>query len=136
MQAFALVQYYSYVIALRLLSPNNPQRDDNLLESIRYTYNYTIPPSCLNTQATAHIRMLSRISQLSRHLSGPIMATPQNIRFNKPISTSACLIIGDEVLNGKVSIRPNTPIQEVTYRRIGSGYEQWLLCEILLRSWC
>lgn len=102
---------YLHTIPLRLLSPNNPpQRNGSLLKSIRYSYNYTILPSCLNTQATAHIRMLSRISQLSRHFSGPIMATPQAIRFNKPISTSACLIIGDEVLNGKVSIRPNTPI--------------------------
>ncbi|CUS10654.1 unnamed protein product [Tuber aestivum] len=45
--------------------------------------------------------MLSRLSWLSRHLSRPIMTTPQNTRFDKPIRTSACLIIGDEVLNGK-----------------------------------
>ncbi|PWW79865.1 Molybdopterin binding protein [Tuber magnatum] len=29
------------------------------------------------------------------------MTAPQNARSDKPISTSACLIIGDEVLNGK-----------------------------------
>ena len=84
---------------------------------------HTIHHNCSNTQATTHIRMLSRLSQFSRHLLRPIMTTPQAIRSDRPICTSACLIIGDEVLNGKVSIRPNTPIQEITYRRIGSGHE-------------
>ncbi|KAL7271012.1 hypothetical protein RUND412_006259 [Rhizina undulata] len=53
--------------------------------------------------------MFARLSQLSRHLKKPIMSFTANASsdssvsdpFKRPIRTAACLIIGDEVLNGK-----------------------------------
>ncbi|KAI5795666.1 3'-phosphoadenosine 5'-phosphosulfate sulfotransferase [Geopyxis carbonaria] len=45
--------------------------------------------------------MFSRLSQISKHLSKPIMTSSITDPFKRPIRTAACLIIGDEVLNGK-----------------------------------
>lgn len=63
--------------------------------------------------------MFSRLAQITRHLSSPIaqgsrrtatsalvgsrMAATADERNTRTIHTAACLIIGDEVLGGKVS---------------------------------
>lgn len=49
--------------------------------------------------------MLSRLSQVTHHLvRRPSISSLRTMSdpFNKSIRTAACLIIGDEVLNGKV----------------------------------
>jgi len=79
--------------------------------------------------------MFSRINQLARHLSRPLpnylhnsaarpslggLVTPQTMaqeRSKKMIHTAACLIIGDEVLGGKVRSKANLiPHKEHKYR--------------------
>lgn len=68
---------------------------------------------------STHALMFSRLSQITRHLSTPIsqgsrrtvtsafidsrMAATADERSAPTIHTAACLIIGDEVLGGKVS---------------------------------
>lgn len=69
--------------------------------------------------------MFSRINQIARHLSRPIPNYLHNSaassglsvttsramaqeRSKRMINTAACLIIGDEVLGGKVSIQSTT----------------------------
>lgn len=64
------------------------------------------------------LHMFSRLNQVARHLSRPIpnylhnsafagsAAMAQN-RSNRMINTAACLIIGDEVLGGKVYLFPS-----------------------------
>ena len=59
--------------------------------------------------------MLSRLTQVTRHLSSPALTLRSTRAFGKmaaasvsernsrTINTAACLIIGDEVLGGKVS---------------------------------
>lgn len=60
--------------------------------------------------------MFSRLNQVARHLTrplpnylhksafaGPAAATMAQERSKRMINTAACLIIGDEVLGGKVS---------------------------------
>jgi hypothetical protein len=79
-----------------------------------------LPTYLVNTYYTFYL-MISRITQLSRHLSRPLpnylhtsasAFTPAKSltsramaaeRSKKTIHTAACLIIGDEVLGGKVS---------------------------------
>ena len=48
--------------------------------------------------------MFNRLSLVTRHLIRPIMTNSADT-FKRPITTAACLIIGDEVLNGKVLVR-------------------------------
>lgn len=65
--------------------------------------------------------MLARLSQITRHLSlaspslarhsgraafGRMAAATVSERNSRPINTAACLIIGDEVLGGKVCTLP------------------------------
>lgn len=52
--------------------------------------------------------MLPRLAHISRHLSPAVrrMTSPTSDLFAKPIRTAACLIIADEVLNGKVCAHP------------------------------
>ncbi|RKK94759.1 hypothetical protein BFJ68_g15066 [Fusarium oxysporum] len=60
--------------------------------------------------------MFSRISQVTRHLSAPVVGNTRRFalgrimapisadeRNSRTISTAACLIIGDEVLGGKTN---------------------------------
>lgn len=73
--------------------------------------------ACLDIHITSlshALHMFSRLNQVARHLSRPLpnylhnsafagsAAMAQN-RSNRMINTAACLIIGDEVLGGKVS---------------------------------
>jgi hypothetical protein len=72
-------------------------------------------PSSRHQQFGVSIGMLSRLSALSRQLSRPVPTNPQQFHFGsvrplvnmtnqtKFISTAGCLIIGDEVLGGKVN---------------------------------
>jgi hypothetical protein len=83
-----------------------------------------IPPLCLQTQSSIikpFFSMFSRASQLARHFSRPLpnyahrsaafqtanrimTSSTADERNSRTIHTAACLIIGDEVLGGKVCI--------------------------------
>jgi len=69
--------------------------------------------------------MFSRLTLLARHLSRPLpnylhhsaaRASMAQDRSKRMINTAACLIIGDEVLGGKVShpSPPTTPPETVS----------------------
>lgn len=97
---------------------------------------YLIPISFQPSHSSAHdilflgISMFSRVSQLARHLSRPLpnyahtsaagtcttrIMTPSaaDERNTRTIHTAACLIIGDEVLGGKVSCIEYSGLEEI-----------------------
>jgi hypothetical protein len=85
--------------------------------------------------------MFSRVSQLARHLSRPLpnyahtsaagtfmtrimTSSPADERNTRTIHTAACLIIGDEVLGGKVFLpwRPKLARHVANHRGRRSTY--------------
>lgn len=83
--------------------------------------------------------MFARLSQVGSHLAHlPPTLRPSRSRsimsavFQGKISTAACLIIGDEVLGGKVC---GGPMDGPSLTRSDGRYQLGLLCQILLLAW-
>ncbi|KAG4289136.1 hypothetical protein FPRO06_03958 [Fusarium proliferatum] len=79
--------------------------------------------------------MFSRISQVTRHLSAPVVGNTRRFalgrtmapisadeRNSRTISTAACLIIGDEVLGGKVYGGIGPTHDDITYQSIAKAF--------------
>lgn len=92
-------------------------RGQRSIGSTTHSSRFLLYIDCLYDQVTPCLSMLSRVNQLARHLTRPLpnyahrsaAAFPASPRVSSTmgdskrlIQTAACLIIGDEVLGGKV----------------------------------
>lgn len=123
---------------------------DDFLSSVRTA------TSCCCSLSHHHKHMFARLNQVARHLIRPLpnfahnsaaafpvrtagilaMTSPSADERNKrTIHTAACLIIGDEVLGGKVGFSSATPLTRLSSDLCPDRRHQLrLLCQVLLRS--
>lgn len=101
------------------LQSRSPLQPSSLARPTPFPFLFTLSPTLSHPSALYSLFMLSRLNLITRHfprsfgLSRPTASTPflvprpgpsamTSATNAKPIHTAACLIIGDEVLGGKV----------------------------------